>query len=94
MLSRFSCVWCFVILQTIAHQAPLSMGILQGRILGESCHAFLRGIFLTQGSNPRVLWVLRWQVGSLPLAPPGKPSHEAGQTITHFTLLGSFLQNP
>ena len=61
---------------------------------GEGCHAPLWGIFLTQGSNPHVLCVLRWQAGSLPLAPPGKPSHEAGQTIAHFTLLGSFLQNP
>ena len=30
---------------TVAHQAPLSMGILQG------CHALLQGIFQTQGSN-------------------------------------------
>ena len=34
------------------------------------CHAFLQGIFLTQRSNPLLL---HWQVGSLPLAPPGKP---------------------
>ena len=25
------------------------------------------------GSNPRILCLLQWQVGSLPLAPPGKP---------------------
>ena len=35
------------------------------------CQALLQGILLTQGSNP---CVLHWQVGSLPLAPPGKPS--------------------
>ena len=34
------------------------------------CHAHLQGIFLTQGLN-RCL--LHCQVGSLPLAPPGKP---------------------
>ena len=38
-----------------------------------SCHALLQGIFLTQGSNLRLLCLLHWQVGSLPPAPPGKP---------------------
>ena len=37
------------------------------------CHALLQGIFPTQGSNPRLSYLLYWQVGSLPLAPPGKP---------------------
>ena len=38
---------------TAARQAPLSMGILQARILeGVGCHALLQGIFPTQGSNP------------------------------------------
>ena len=36
-------------------------------------HAFLQRIFPTQGSNPRLLGLLHWQVGSLPLLPPGKP---------------------
>ena len=36
------------------------------------CHALLQGIFLTQGSNPRLLQLLHWQAGSLPLAPSGK----------------------
>ena len=37
------------------------------------CHALLQGIFLTQGLNPGLLYLLHWQVGSLPLVPPGKP---------------------
>ena len=37
---------------TVAHQAPLSMGILQAEILEGVCHALLWGIFPTQGSNP------------------------------------------
>ena len=37
------------------------------------CHALLQGIFLTQGSNPPLLCLLDWQVGSLSLTPPGKP---------------------
>ena len=40
---------------------------------GVGCHALLQGIFPTQGLNPRFLCLLHWQVGSLPLALPGKP---------------------
>ena len=31
------------------------------------------GFFPIQGSNVLFLWLLHWQVGSLPLVPPGKP---------------------
>ena len=34
---------------------------------GADCHFLLQEIFPTQGSNPRVLHLLHWQVGSLPL---------------------------
>ena len=44
-----------------------------GKNNGMGCHAFLQGVFLTQGSNPRLLDLLHWQEGSLPLVPPGKP---------------------
>ena len=44
-------------------------------------HSFLQDIFLTQGSNPRLLRLLHWQAGSLSLEPPGK------KTITDFILL-------
>ena len=38
------------------------------------CHAFLQGIFPTQGSNLcLLLCLLHWQAGSLPPAVPGKP---------------------
>ena len=36
------------------------------------CHFLLQGIFPTQGSNLHPLCLLNWQVGSLPLEPPGK----------------------
>ena len=45
-------------LWTVARQAPLSMGILQARIL-EWVAIFLQGIFPTQGSN---LHLLNWQI--------------------------------
>ena len=44
-----------------------------GKNTGVGCHFLLQGIFLTQGSNPRLLCLLHWQMGSLPLVPPGKP---------------------
>ena len=45
-----------------------------GKNTGVACHVLLQGIFLTQGSNPHLLCLLYWQTGSLPLAPPGKPT--------------------
>ena len=38
------------------------------------CHALLQGIFPTQGLNSCHLCLLFWLAGSLPLAPPGKPT--------------------
>ena len=49
-------------------------GILQARTnTGVGCHFLLQGMLPTQGSNPRLLCLLHWQEGSLPLEPPGKP---------------------
>ena len=45
-------------------------GILQARILEWVAISSSRGS--SQGSNPHLLCFLRWQVGSLPLAPPRK----------------------
>ena len=45
-----------------------------GKNTGMGCHAFLQGIFPSQGSKVRLLHLLHWQAGSLPLAPPGKSS--------------------
>ena len=40
-----------------------------GKNMGVGCSAPLQGSFLTQGSNLRLLRLLHWQVGSLPLIP-------------------------
>ena len=53
-------------------QAPLSWDS-PGKHAGAGCHALLQGLFLTQGSNLRLLHLSHWQAGSLPLVPPGKP---------------------
>ena len=60
VLSYFNCDSVFATLWTIAHQVPLSMGS-PGKNTGVSCHAFLQGIFPTQGSNPGLphcRWIL------------------------------------
>ena len=44
-----------------------------GKNTGVGCHFLLQGIFPSQGSNPWFLRLLRWQVCSLLLTPPGKP---------------------
>ena len=43
-----------------------------GKNTGVGCHALLQGIFPTQRLNLCLLCLLHWQVGSLPLASPGK----------------------
>ena len=57
-------VWLFVTPWTAACQAPLSMGFSRQEYC---CHFLLQGIFMTQGSNPRLLHLLHWQEDSLPL---------------------------
>ena len=71
-LSHFSCIRLCVILWTVAHQAPLSMGF--------SRKEYRSGLLCPpprdlpdQASNPSLLCLLHWQGGSLPLVPPGKP---------------------
>ena len=73
MVSRFSHVQHCVTPWTVARQAPLSVGIPLGKTTVVGCCALLQGIFLSQGSNLRLLCLLLWQAGSLPLAPPEKP---------------------
>ena len=61
MLSHFSRV-------RLCHQASLSIGF-SGKNTGVGFQALLQGLFPTQGLNLRLLRLLHWQAGSLPLAP-------------------------
>ena len=60
-----------------------------GKNTGVCCHGLLQGISPNQGWNLCLLCLLHWQVGSLPLAPPGKPlgmcthTHKYLYTIYH-----------
>ena len=46
------------------------------------CCALLQGIFPTKGLNPHLLLLQHWQVGSFPLALPGKPLKFSIHTLT------------
>ena len=52
-------------------------GVFQASHTGVGCHFLLQ----TQGWNLRLLCLLRWQVGSLLLAPPGSPDSTLAQQI-------------
>ena len=70
---------CATLCNAVACQAPLSIRFSrQG--YGVGCHALLQGIFPTQGSNLRLLSLLHWQSGSLPLVPSGK-AHMFGPVL-------------
>ena len=95
MLSPFSCVQRFATLWIVAHQASLSMGFSMntgGKNTGVGCHAFLQRIFLTQGWNPDLLYLLHWQLCSLLLVPPGKPKSWIQKARTHQLILLSDIQ--
>ena len=83
VLSQFSHVQLFATLWTIAHQIPLSMGFSKQEYWsGLPCPP--PGLFLTQGLSLRLLCLLLWQVGSLPLAPPEQPfTLVPGGTLTN-----------
>ena len=62
----------FVTPWTVAHQAPLSMGFSRQEYWsGVAMPSSRRSSQLRDGTH--VSCLLPWQVGSLPLAPPGKP---------------------
>ena len=44
-----------------------------GKNTGVGYHFLLQGIFLTQGLNPSLLYLLHWQVDSFPLSHLGSP---------------------
>ena len=63
LLSHFSCVQLFATPARL-----LCPWASPGKDTGVGCHFLLQGIFPTQRSYPRLLCLLHWQVGSIPLA--------------------------
>ena len=74
-----------VTLWTVAPQRLLCPWDFPGKSTGLGCHAFLREILPTQGSNPCLLRLWHWQTGSLPLVPAGKPvcAYKQQKFISH-----------
>ena len=84
MLSRFSCVWFFVTLCTIAHQAPLSMEFSRQEYWSRLAFP-LPGDFPDLGIKPMSL--LHGQVDSLPLRYLGSPKKIFMWNISHSCML-------
>ena len=80
MLSCFSHVQLCDTLWTVATRLPCPWDS-PGKNPEVGCHFLLQGIFLTQGSNLRLLRFLHWQAGSLPLVPPGKLLTAAAKSL-------------
>ena len=79
-------VWLCATPWVVACQAPLSMGILQARILEWVAVSFSRGF-----AQPRdQIWVTSLQADSLPAELPGKPSVQ----VSSFTQLCPTPSNP
>ena len=72
VLSHFSHVQLFASLWTTARRL-LCLWDSPGKNTGVGCHTLLQVIFPIQGFSLHLLHLLHWQVGSFPLAPPGKP---------------------
>ena len=74
VLSHFSCVQLCVTLWTVAHQAALSIGFSRQEYWSGLPCPSSRGSSRPRGQT-RVSCLLHWQVSSLPLALPGKPTN-------------------
>ena len=62
---------------------PSGHGDPSGKNTGVGCYALIQGLFLTQESSPRLLCLLHWSEGSLPLMPSEKfVSHV--RDLSHF----------
>ena len=73
---------CLILCNCMDCSLPSSSVDSKGKNTGVGCSALLQGIFLTQGSNPYLLYQLHWQWGSLPLQPLSRVQHFATPRTT------------
>ena len=81
-IQSFSPVQFFVTPWTVAHQALLSIGFPRQECW-VGCRLLLQGTLLTQGLN-LCLAAPALAGGSLPLAPPGEPTHSGDSNVLRF----------
>ena len=81
VLSHFSCVQLCVTSLTVAHQAPLSIGVSRQEYLSGLSHPPQKDL-PDPGIEPMSLTSPALAVGSLPLAPPGKPKIKGQECFT------------
>ena len=92
-----TCVLCLVIqscptlCDPIESQRLLHPWDSPGKNTGVGCRALLQGIFPTQGLNLHLLYLLHWQEGALPLAPPGRP--QGGEELSLNVFFGERRAN-
>ena len=83
---------CLTLYDYMDCRLPASSVHFSGKNTGAGCCFLLQGIFPTQGSKPRPLCLLHWQVGSLPLC-PGKPEvciiHQSIQSLSSVWLFAT-----
>ena len=87
MLNHFSRVQLFVILRTLALQAPLTWDS-PSKNNGMGSHALLQGIFWTQGSNP-CLMSPELAAGFYTIEAPGKTTQMFVETLFVIPQLGN-----
>ena len=82
MLSHFSCVQPFSTPWTLACQASLSMGFPRQEYLSGLPFPPL-GDLPDPGTEPHLFYLLHWQAGPFPVAPPGKLCKRVGPDKAH-----------
>ena len=92
MLSHLSRAQLFATIRTVACPTPRSVRFSRlETITGEGCHILLPP---TQGWNPCLLRVLRWEAGCLPIVPPGKPRMQSERMSKLEGILGDSSPGP
>ena len=93
MLSHFSCVQFLATLWTVDQLAFLPW-YSPGKNTGVGCQALLQGIFCTRDwQNLYLLGNMHWQVGSLPLVPPGNPRSKIQDNKSELISAYNFILN-
>ena len=73
--------------QTVSPPSSSVPGVIPAGIPEWGVIPFSKGIFPTQGSNPRLLWLLYWQADSSSVSHQGSPHSSSQQFLSFFSSL-------